>query len=128
MANVTSIGISVIDSGDVAYIPFEIYTVLLFITILFFFYSITSQKPVARFAAIVSTILFFVLAMLTWAIEFHGVAVETLSDTIYIIPYALVVHPPYLSILLYGFALAALINTYYLWFRQTVETVGANVP
>lgn len=115
---------SVVLTPDTAYLPWELYVTFLTISFIFFIMSITLKRS-AKFTCIISTMMFAVMAALTWAVEFHDVLVNVVDGTeVYTIPYSYVVAPPYLAALLVMFFLAGIVNCYYLWYVQTQEIAG----
>ena len=120
--NLTVLNQTILTPGATAYLPWELYVFLLAITFLFFIMSITSNRS-TKFTAIISPIMFLMMAYLTWAIEFHGVEVilDCQMTEIYLIPYSYVVQPPYIAVLLVGFFFASVLNAWYVWFRQIKE-------
>lgn len=109
---------------DQAYIPFELYVFFLGITVVLFILSLLLQAS-AKFTSIASTVMFFMMSALSWAIEFHGVKTVILNQTeMYVVPYSYVVSAPYLSAILIAFALGGILNVVYLWFIQTKEITG----
>jgi hypothetical protein len=116
-----------LDSGDSAYLPWQLYVLYLAITLAFFLCSIFLMQS-AKFTAIIATVMFFLMAQLTWSIGFYEVAVEVIGTEIYLAPSVYAVHPPYLAILLYGFGMASLANCYYVWFRLLKEKAQAPAP
>ena len=44
MTNVTALNTTVIDPGDLAYVPFEVWLVLFILTFIFFFHAIMARN------------------------------------------------------------------------------------
>lgn len=113
--NLTLLNSTVIDSGELAYIPWELYLLIVGLAFLFFFLSLTTWKS-APITAIIATVMFPAAAALAAFIDFHGVATEVVNSTeIYVVPYSYVVHPPYLAWILMAFFFASLMNVFYVW-------------
>lgn len=125
--NLTVVDTVTITPGTTAYLPWEMYLAFLTIAFVFFVMSITLKKS-AKFTCIISTVMFPMMAMLSWAIEFHDIAVNVVGGTeVYTIPYSYVVAPPYLSTVLLAFFFAGIVNCYYLWIVNAKE-IADSVP
>jgi hypothetical protein len=112
MGNITTLNTTVIDPGDLAYVPFEIWVVLFALVFLFFFHSIIFKRN-SEITAIISTLLAAVTAYLSGYIEFSSVEVVTFATgNSTVQPVSYISHPVWLGWLMMGMFLIGIINTW----------------
>lgn len=97
MGNITTLNTTVIDPGDLAYVPFEIWVVLFALVFIFFFHSIIFKRN-SEITAIISTILAVITAFLSGYIEFSTIEVVTFaSGNSTVQPVSYISHPTWLA-------------------------------
>lgn len=112
MVNVTTLNTTVIDPGDLAYVPFSIWAVLFIMVFIFFFHSIIFKRN-SEITAIISTILAAVTAYLSGYIEFSSVEVVTFaSGNSTVQPVSYISHPPWLAYIMIMMFLVGILNTW----------------
>lgn len=112
MVNVTTLNTTVIDPGDLAYVPFSIWVVLFAIVFIFFFHSIIFKRN-SEITAIISTILAAVTAYLSGYIEFSSVEVVTFATgNSTVQPVSYISHPPWLAYIMVMMFLVGVLNTW----------------
>jgi len=123
MVNLTILNQTIIQPLEgAAYIPFEIYAILVGITLICFFGSIWIRTN-EDINAILAAVMFWVLAALTPFVEFvRGSAVVSGTDVI-IVPYSYNPYDPYIVWFWVGFALVGILNVYRIWHIKMVESV-----
>ena len=98
MGNITTLNTTVIDPGDLAYVPFEIWVVLFALVFIFFFHSIIFKRN-SEITAIISAILAAITAFLSGFIEFSSVEVVTFaSGNSTVQPVSYISHPTWLAL------------------------------
>jgi len=109
MVNVTTLNTTMIDPGATSYVPYEIWVVVFFITILFLVW-ILMKWPGYQFVSIITVILSGAMAWLSGFIEFHQVETVTFStgDTS-VIPISTIYQPTWLSYIFMGFFFVSII-------------------
>jgi hypothetical protein len=107
--NVTTIEKTVIDSGEQAYVQFEIWLVLFVLTFLFFFHSWIFIRN-TDITAVLAFVFSGLTAALSGYIEFHSVQVVAMTDGIAIVPISYIAHPPWLQYIMIGMSFIAILN------------------
>jgi PKD repeat protein len=117
-SNTTYFNATIIDSGDTPYLPWEIWLMLLIVTMVFFFGSIMIQRC-NDICAMLAAVLIPTVAYLSGYIDFHGVEVTQVAGEILIAPYSNIAHPPYVAYLFgVGFFGVAIVNVFRVWFTN----------
>lgn len=112
MGNITTLNTTVIDPGDLAYVPFEIWVVLFALVFIFFFHSIIFKRN-AEITAIISTILAAITAYLSGYIEFSSVEVVTFATgNSTVQPVSYISHPAWLAWTMMLMFFVGIINTW----------------
>lgn len=110
--NITTLNTTIIDSGDQAYIPFEVWAVLFIITVFFFFHALVGKNN-TNITSIIAVILSAVTAWISGFIEFKYVETITYTDgNTSIIPFSYVAHPTWLSYIMLGFFFVSIVLTW----------------
>jgi len=124
MGNITTLNTTVIDPGDLAYVPFEIWVVLFALVFIFFFHSIIFSRN-SEITAIISAILAAVTAYLSGFIEFSSVEVVTFATgNSTVQPVSYISHPPWLAYIMLMMFFVGVVNTW----RCVQENYLAKVP
>jgi hypothetical protein len=124
MGNITTLNTTVIDPGDLAYVPFEIWVVLFALVFIFFFHSIIFSRN-SEITAIISAILAAVTAYLSGFIEFSSVEVVTFATgNSTVQPVSYISHPPWLAYIMLMMFFVGVVNTW----RCVHENYLAKVP
>lgn len=124
MGNITTLNTTVIDPGDLAYVPFEIWIVLFALVFIFFFHSIIFNRN-SEITAIISAILAAVTAYLSGFIEFGSVEVVTFATgNSTVQPVSYISHPPWLAYIMLMMFFVGVVNTW----RCVHENYLAKVP
>ena len=121
MANITTLSTTIIDPGDLAYVPYEVWLVLFAMTFIFFFHAIIAKKN-TEITAVIATILAGVTAWISGYIEFSVVEAVTFADgNTTIVPASYIAHPNWLAYVMLGvFFLGIIItwkNVYEIYFQ-----------
>jgi len=112
MANITTLNTTVIDPGDLAYVPWEIWVVLFALVFIFFFHSILFKRN-SEITALISTILAAAVAYLSGYISFSSVEVVTFATgNSTVQPVSYIVQPPWLAYLMLMMFLVGIVNTW----------------
>ena len=112
MANITTLSTTVIDPGDLAYVPYEIWLVLFAMTFIFFFHAIIAKKN-TEITAVIATILAGVTAWISGYIEFFVVEVVTFADgNTTIVPASYIAHPIWLAYVMLGIFFVGIVITW----------------
>ena len=104
-----------------AYIPFEMYVMVVVLWFVSFFGSLWIQKA-DDFTSILSAAIAFVLAWLTMFVEFHDVGTVIDSTTVYLAPYSYHPFNPYIATLWIGLGFVGLFNVWKVWHRNALES------
>lgn len=107
--NVTTIEKTVIDSGEQAYVQFEIWLVLFILTFAFFFHSWIFIRN-TDITAVLAFVFSGITAALSGFIEFHSVQVVAVTDGIGVVPVSYIAHPPWLQYIMIMMAFIAILN------------------
>jgi hypothetical protein len=112
MANITTLNTTVIDPGDLAYVPWEIWVVLFALVFIFFFHSIIFKRN-SEITAIISAVLAAVTAYLSGYISFSSVEVVTFATgNSTVQPVSYIAHPTWLAYLMLLMFLVGIVNTW----------------
>lgn len=124
MGNITTLNTTVIDPGDLAYVPFEIWVVLFAMVFIFFFHSIIFKRN-SEITAVISAILAIVTAYLSGYIEFSTVEVVTFATgNSTVQPVSYISHPIWLAYIMVMMFLIGILNSW----RCVHENYLATVP
>lgn len=108
--NTTVLNTTIIDPGDLSYVPFEVWAVLFVLTFIFFFHSILFKRFVDATAAI-STVLAGITAYLSGYIEFYSVESVVIANQTVVQPVSYISHPPWLAYLMLMMFFVGIVNT-----------------
>jgi len=108
--NTTVLNTTIIDPGDLSYVPFEVWAVLFVLTFIFFFHSILFRRFVDATAA-TSTVLAGVTAYLSGYIEFYSVESVVIANQTVVQPVSYISHPPWLAYLMLMMFFVGFVNT-----------------
>lgn len=102
MANITTLNTTVIDPGDLAYVPFEVWLVLFILTFVFMFHAIIAKNN-TDITACITTVLAAVTAWISGFIEFSTVEAVTFADgNTTVVPVSYIAHPIWLAYIMLG--------------------------
>ena len=121
MANITTLSTTIIDPGDLAYVPYEVWLVLFAMTFIFFFHAIMAKRN-TEITAVIATILAGVTAWISGYIEFSVVEAVTFADgNTTIVPASYIAHPNWLAYVMLGVFLVGIVitwkNVYEIYFQ-----------
>jgi hypothetical protein len=122
MTNITALNTTVIDPGDLAYVPFAVWAVLFALTFIFLFHAIMAERNI-DVTALIATILAGVTAWVSGFIEFSTVEVVTFADgNSTVVPASYIIHPTWLSYIMIGVFLVGILlvwkNVYIVYFTR----------
>ncbi len=111
MVNTTVLNVTTTSAADQAYLPFEIWLVLVAMWLIFFLASIWGTKFTDIMAAL-STVMAAVCAFTVGMVSFAGTLSQEVGSELVIVPYSYNIHPTYLGYLFMMFFLVGIVNTY----------------
>ena len=121
MTNITTLNTTVINPNDLAYVPWEIWAVLFFLTFIFFFHAIIAQKN-TDITAVITVILAGVTAWISGFIEFSYVETLAVNNTTNVVPVSYITHPTWLSYIMLGVFFVSIViawkNVYEIYFLK----------
>lgn len=110
--NVTTVNTTVIDPGDLAYVPIEIWAVMFALVIALLLLSLIIKRN-SEIMSAMGTVLAAVTAFLSGYIEFsetETVAFASGNSTVQTVSY--IVHPPWLAWVMVGFFFLGIVITW----------------
>ena len=123
MVNVTTLNTTVIDPGDYAYVPFELWAVLFCLVFIFFFHSIIFKRN-SEVTAIISTIIAAISAYLSGFISFSNVfavTFDTGNTTVVPVTY---VTPSWVGYVMLMMFFVGIVNTWRCIYENYLEGLG----
>ena len=125
MANITTLNTTIIDPGDLAYVPFEIWLVLFVLTFVFFFHAIIARNN-TDITAVLTTVLAAVTAYISGFIEFSVVEAVTFTDgNTSVVPVSYISHPTWMAYIMLGVFFVGILlvwkNVYEVYFARKSE-------
>lgn len=109
MANITTLNTTIIDPGMQAYVPFEIWLVIVLLTVFFFVHALIGKSG-TNITAIIAVVLSGVSAWISGFIEFKYLETITFADgNTSVIPISYVSHPTWVSYIMLGFFFVSIV-------------------